>query len=169
MLSAKVMKMCDACPHANDCGTAASCLDDVNLKYLVASRQQFPRLMTPVQANRCVALLRAGWTLGRLYNGGAEGTPIVSPSELQNHCASYPESGAEAWRLANAKAADKLKGRDRRNQTHCKRAHSLADAFIHISAEGRVMRNCRTCHEACRDRIEPLLPAGQHSLDAPRS
>jgi hypothetical protein len=161
MLNEKGTKTCSICPHVIDCVTARSCLDDVNTKYLVDSRQLFPRLMTPVQAKRCAALLRAGWTLRRLHNGGGEGTPIVSPSKLQNHCAAYPEWGAEAWRLAkvNAKAADKLKGRDRRNQTHCKRSHSLADAFIHVSPEGWVMRNCRTCHEARRDRIEPLPPA----------
>jgi hypothetical protein len=120
MLSEQGTKICAICPHATDCAFAGRCLDDVNTKYLADSRQQFPRLMTPVQATRCAALLRAGWTLRRLYNGGGEGTPIVSPSKLQNHCTAYPDWGAEAMRLAaaNAKAADKLKGRDRRNQTH---------------------------------------------------
>jgi hypothetical protein len=167
MLSEQGKKICTICPHANDCG-AGTCLDDVNTKYLTDSRQQFPRLMTPVQANRSTALLQAGWTLRRLYNGGGEGTPIVSPTKLQLHCAAYPEWGAKAWRLAklNAKAADRLKGRDRRNQTHCKRGHSLADAFIHVSPEGWVMRNCRTCHEARRDKIEPLPPAKLQEVKA---
>jgi hypothetical protein len=90
--------------------------------------------------------------------GGESGPPIASLSEFRKHCEMYPDWGAEANRLAtvNARAADKLKGRDRSNQTHCKRGHSLADAFIHISSEGWVMRNCRTCHEARRDRIQPL-------------
>jgi hypothetical protein len=57
MLSEQGKKICAICPHTSDCTAARSCLDDVNARYLVASRQQFPRLMTPVQANRmrCVA------------------------------------------------------------------------------------------------------------------
>jgi hypothetical protein len=167
MLSEQGKTICATCPHANDCA-AGSCLDDVNTKYLTDSRQQFPRLMTPDQATRCAALLQAGWTLRRLYNGGGEGTPIVSPTKFQLHCEAHPEWGAEARRLAtiNAKAADRLKGRDRRNQTHCKRGHSLADAFIHVSPEGWVMRNCRTCHEARRDRLEPLPPAKLQEVKA---
>jgi hypothetical protein len=152
---------CSLCLHSNDCAVTKSCLDKINAKYLAESRQQFPRLMTPAQAGRCAALLRDGWTLRRLYDGGGEGTPIVSPSKLRNHCEAYPEWGLETWRLAklNAKAVDKLKGNGRANQTHCKRGHSLADAFVHVSPEGWVMRNCRTCHEARRDKLEPLPQA----------
>jgi hypothetical protein len=168
MLSEQGKKICAICPHASDCAKTGACLDDVNAQYVATHPNQFLRLMTTAQASKCAALLRAGWTLRRLYNGGGQGKPIVGPGKLQNHCAAYPEWGAEAWRLAkdNAKAADKLKGGDRRNQTHCKRGHSLANAFIHISPEGWVMRNCRTCHEARRDRIEPLPPSKLQEVKA---
>jgi hypothetical protein len=151
----EALKNCANCPHQSDC------LDDVNAQYVAAHPNQFPRLMTPAQASRCTASLQEGWTLRRLYNGGNQGKPVVTSGKLKNHCAAYPEWGAEASRLAkvNAKAADKLKGCNRSNQTHCKRGHSLADAFVHVSSEGWVMRNCRKCHEARRDRIQPLPPA----------
>jgi hypothetical protein len=151
---------CAICPHRSDCLNLGACLDDINAP-LIASGQ-FPRRMTPTQANDFMAALREGRTLRRIV--GAEkryGPAIASPKKFRTHCTLYPEWGAEANRLAtaNAKAADKLKGNDRSNQTHCKRGHSLADAFIHISPEGWVMRNCRTCHEARRDSIQPLPPA----------
>jgi hypothetical protein len=155
MLNGETPKTCAICPHAGDCATARSCLDDVNMKYLVDSRQQFPRLMTPVQANRCAALLRKGWTLRRLYNGGGEGTPIVSPSKLQNHCAAYPVWGDEALRLAraNAKAADALKGRswhERTKETCLKGLHPMTGDNLRIDPS-RGRRACLACRNFARD------------------
>lgn len=40
------------------------------------------------------------------------------------------------------------KGRSRNQntgKTHCKHGHSLADAFVHVRADGRIGRNCRQC------------------------
>ena len=93
MLSEQATKICAICPHASDCASAGSCLDDVNTKYLADSRQQFPRLMTPFQANRCAGLLQSGWTLRRLYNGGG-----VGPSSRS----SDPESISSKIRLTSS-------------------------------------------------------------------
>lgn len=103
------MEACNQCPHANDCMKVGSCLDDLNAP-LIASGQ-FPRRMTPAQANKFMAALREGKTLRRITNGGKFGRAIVSLKKLKKHCALYPEWGAEAMRLAlaNAKAADALK------------------------------------------------------------
>ena len=69
MLSEQATKICAICPHASDCASAGSCLDDVNTKYLADSRQQFPRLITPFQANRCAGFCNqvgrcAAFTMG---------------------------------------------------------------------------------------------------------
>jgi hypothetical protein len=129
-----------------------------------------PPGMSPELANTFMAELSAGKTLRALTSGMKRyGRPaLATPGRYKKHCGLNPEWGAEANRLAaaNAKAADKLKGRNRSDQTHCKRGHSLADAFIHISPEGWVMRNCRTCHEARRDRIQPLPPVKLHQVKA---
>ena len=150
------MEACAACPHQSDCLKIGSCLDELNAPAIAAN--QFPERMTPAQANRFMAALRDERTVRRICGGGKFGPAIASLTKFNKHCILYQEWGSEARRLAaaNAKAADKLKGGDRSNQTHCKRGHSLADAFVHVSPEGWVMRNCRTCHEARRDRIEPL-------------
>jgi hypothetical protein len=116
----EALKNCANCPHQSDCRqVVGTCLDDVNAQYLASHKNQFPRLMTPAQASRCTASLQEGWTLRRLYNGGNQGKPVVTPGKLKNHCAAYPEWGAEAMRLGkvNAKAADKLKGCNRSDQT----------------------------------------------------
>jgi hypothetical protein len=74
---------------------------------------QFPRRMTPAQANELMAALRLGKTLRRITNGGKFGHVIVSLTKLKKHCALYPEWGEEAMPLAvaNAKAADRGCGR----------------------------------------------------------
>jgi hypothetical protein len=149
MLSEQGTKICAICPHANECGKTG-CLDDVNARYLASRPNQFPRLMTPIQAARCTALLREGWSLRRLYSGGGQGKPIVTPGKLQNHCTDYPEWGAEALQLAkgNAKAADSLKGSTKRARTHCGRGHEFAVHGLayknHVN--GRRYRYCKACN-----------------------
>jgi len=59
---------------------------------------QFPRRMTPTQANASMRVLRAGKTLRRFTGGGKYGPAIVSLTKLKKHCALYPEWGAEVMR-----------------------------------------------------------------------
>ncbi|MCK1517265.1 hypothetical protein IVB22_33135 [Bradyrhizobium sp. 190] len=159
-MSCDQLQCCAICPHENDCRKVGACLDDVNAEHLAITHRQHPRLMTPAQATKCMDALKNKTTLRRIFGCSKENVIIVTSGKFRNHCKGYPEWGAEAARLAseNTKAADKLKGGDRRNQTRCKRGHSLADAYIHVSPEGWVMRNCRTCHEARRDKVQPLPP-----------
>jgi hypothetical protein len=163
MLSEQGTKICAICPHASDCGKTG-CLDDVNGRYLADHPNQFPRLMTPAQASRCTALLRDGWTLRRLHNGGNQGKPVVTPGKLQNHSAAYPEWGAEAKRLAkvNAKAADILKSVNspKRKQTQeicLKGLHPMKGDNLMIH-KGR--RACLACwrHHASQPPIHSILP-----------
>jgi hypothetical protein len=120
------MDACSQCPHSKDCLKVGSCLDDLNAPF-IASRQ-FPRHMTPGQANEFMAVLREGKTIRRITGAGKLGPAIVSLTKLKKHCALYPEWGAEVTRLArvNAKAADSFKGLTRRSRTHCGRGHEFA-------------------------------------------
>jgi hypothetical protein len=158
------MDACSQCPHSNDRLKVGSCLDDINAQYLATRPNQFPRLMTPAQASRCTALLREGWTLRRLYNGGHQGKPIVSPGKLHDHCAAYPEWGAEVLRLAkvNAKAADILKSVNspKRKQTKeicLKGLHPMKGDNLMIH-KGRQV--CLACwrHHATHPPIHSILP-----------
>lgn len=105
------MDACNQCPHPNDCLKIGSCLDDLNAPLIATG--QFPRRMTPAQANDLMSALRVGWTLRRTCGGGKLGPAIVPLRKLKRHCALYPEWGEQAMRLAkaNAKAADALKSR----------------------------------------------------------
>ena len=120
------MEACNRCPHANDCMKVGSCLDDLNAPLITSG--QFPRRMTPTQANDLMSALRAGRTLRRICGGGKLGPAIVSSKKFRAHCELYPEWGVEAKRLAiaNAKAADSLKGSTKRSRTHCGRGHEFA-------------------------------------------
>jgi hypothetical protein len=150
MLSEQGTKICAICPHANDCRKNDACLDGVNARYLANHPNQFPRLMTPAQANSTMAALRAGRTVRRFTNGGKVGELIVSLTKFKNHCAAYSEWGTEALRLraANAKAADSLKGSTKRSRTHCGRGHEFAVHGLayknHVN--GRRYRYCKLCN-----------------------
>jgi hypothetical protein len=165
------MDACSQCPHSNDCQKVGSCLDDINAKSLATRPNQFPRLMTPAQANRCTALLREGWSLRRLYNGGNKGKPIVTPGKLQNHCAAYPEWGAEALRLAkeNQQAAHRVtatvdldlarerSAASRRNSETCSNGHvrTLESTFYVRNERQNLVRRCRVCQKLLRERRMP--------------
>jgi hypothetical protein len=52
--------------------------------------------MTPSQANKFMAALRAGQTLRRITGGGKKlGPAIASRKQFRTHCTLYPEWGAE--------------------------------------------------------------------------
>jgi hypothetical protein len=142
------MEACSQCPHPNDCLNVGACLNDLNAP-LIASGQ-FPRRMTPAQANEFMEALRAGRTLRRISGGGKFGPAIASPKKFHTHCKLYPEWGAEAKRLAiaNAKAADVLKGSTKRSRTHCGRGHPFAVHGLayknHVN--GRRYRYCKLCN-----------------------
>ena len=69
------MDACSQCPHANDCLKVGACLDDLNAP-LIASGQ-FPRRVTPKQANEFKAALRAGRTRKRISGGGKKLEPAA--------------------------------------------------------------------------------------------
>lgn len=52
------LKLCTLCPHEIDFLNVGACLDEINAP-LIASHQ-FPRRMTPSQANEFMAALRSG-------------------------------------------------------------------------------------------------------------
>jgi hypothetical protein len=138
------MKTCTVCPHQTDCLIVGSCLDDLNAPIIASA--QFPRNMTPAQANEFMAALRAGRTLSRLTGGGRFGQPIVTLTKARKHCRLYRAWGTEALKLAaaNAKAADALKGERKRNLTHCKYGHQLSGDNLYL-APGRKERKCLVC------------------------
>jgi hypothetical protein len=137
------MKVCAICPHQSDCLRVGDCLDDINAP-LIASGQ-FPRRMTPTQANASMRVLRARKTLRRFTNGGKFGPAIVSLTKLKKHCALYPEWGAEVMRLAkaNAKATDALKS-PKLYMRLCKYGHSLVLGRVYFRY-GYECRRCREC------------------------
>jgi hypothetical protein len=89
------MDACTQCPHPNDCLKVGACLDDINAP-LIASGQ-FPRRMTPAQANEFTTALREGKTLRRITNGGKFGHAIVPLRKFKNHCALYPDWGGGSY------------------------------------------------------------------------
>jgi hypothetical protein len=91
------------CPHPNDCLKVGSCLDDLNAPLITSG--QFPRRMTPAQANGVLAALQEGKTLRWMTNGGKLGPAIVSLTKWKKHCALYPEWGDGATRLGFEKGA----------------------------------------------------------------
>jgi hypothetical protein len=117
---------------------------------LIASGQ-FPRCMTPAQANELMSALRAGRTLRRICGGGKLGPAIASLKKFHIHCTLYPEWGVEAKRLAiaNAKAADSLKGSTKRSRTHCGRGHEFAVHGLAYKSHvnGRRYRYCKLCNK----------------------
>jgi hypothetical protein len=68
-------------------------------------------MLSSVGAATFMSRLRGDESVRRMTNGGKLGKPICSAEKFKRHCATYPEWGAEAQRLAkiNAKAADILK------------------------------------------------------------
>jgi hypothetical protein len=63
--------------------------------------------MTPAQTNTFMERLQGGESARRLTCGGKKlGKALATHNKYKNHCAAYPEWGAEAQRLAkiNAKA-----------------------------------------------------------------
>jgi hypothetical protein len=115
--------------------------------------------------NEFMVRLRNGSTLREIVSGrlpgGARIRGVGSYKGFSTYCAANPEWGREATTLVarNAAAAQKRKGGGRADQMTCKRGHSLADAYTHVSPQGWVMRNCRTCHQARRDEARPLPAA----------
>jgi hypothetical protein len=140
------MDVCSQCPHPNDCLKVGACLDHLNAP-LIASGQ-FPRRMTPAQANEFMAALRAGRSLRRISGGLKKfGPAIASPKKFRTHCELYPTWGAEALRLAaaNAKAADILKGLPRRRLTHCFKGHPFTEGLPYRDERHR---RCTICASA---------------------
>jgi hypothetical protein len=162
-------KVCAICPHQNDCTKIGSCLDDINAQYLATRPNQFPMLMTPAQANRCMEALKNGLTRRRIHGspdrGGKKNTAIVTPEKLEKHSRTYPEWGAEALSLAeaNRKASEKLKGSgaSRANETHCRNGHpySIYSGFRDSHNDGRMFRYCIECRLIkARNPVKPLSP-----------
>ena len=89
------MDACSQCPHPNDCLKVGSCLDKLNAPFI--KTRQAPRLMTPEQANTCIAVMREGKTLRRFTNGGKFGPAVAPLKKFKYHCALYPE-----WRASHA-------------------------------------------------------------------
>jgi hypothetical protein len=145
------------CPHRTDCLNVGACLDEINAP-LIASRQ-FPRRMTPSQANEFMAALRSGRTLRRITNGGRFGPAIAPLKKFRVHCNLYPEWGVEALRLAkaNAKSADSLKGTHLRNLTHCKYGHPLSEARVY-HYKGWTVRSCLRCEARRRATVGTIHP-----------
>ncbi|QIG91984.1 hypothetical protein [Bradyrhizobium sp. 6(2017)] len=109
--------------------------------------------LTDEKAARMLEGFRAGGSSLRPHH--------VSSTKFKAYCDAHPTYAAEVIPLlaANRKAADKRKGAGRSERQTCKRGHSLVDAYIHVSPEGWVMRNCRTCHQLRINNIKPLDPA----------
>lgn len=143
------MEACAACPHQSDCLKAGNCLDHLNAPAIGSG--QFPQRMTPAQATRFMEALRAGQTQRRICGAGKFGPAIASRTKFAKHCRLYPEWGAVAHRLAaaNAKAADKLKGRHNSSRTHCRRGHEFAVHGLAYKnhASGRRYRYCKLCNK----------------------
>jgi hypothetical protein len=157
-MSDGAIKNCAICPHQSDCLKVGSCLEDLNARYCADHPNQFPRLMTPVQANSAMASLRGGQTLRRFTNGGKLGKAVVSLKKLRNHCAHYPEWGAEVVRLvkANNKAADALKS-PKLYRRFCKHGHALDRGRIYFRY-GYACRRCRECDKLRNARAGIIKP-----------
>jgi hypothetical protein len=146
------MDACNRCPHARDCLNVSSCLDDLNAP-LIASGQ-FPRRMTPAQANAAMAAMVAGQSKRQFTHGRS---PIVTPRKFSKHCASYPTYGAEIARLsekniANVNARKSANSRTRRlTAVMCmKGLHQMIPDNIlrRKDARRRNWRQCKACYEA---------------------
>jgi hypothetical protein len=151
------MKACAICPHQSDCLRVGDCLDNINAP-LIASGQ-FPRRMTPMQANEFMAALRAGRTLRRISGGGKKlGPAIASLKKFHTHCRLYPKWGTEAMRLAkaNAKAADALKS-PKRYRRLCKYGHSLDIGRVYFRW-GYECRRCQKCDRLRNARAGIIKP-----------
>lgn len=147
---------CDVCPHPNECGR---CLYDIGADDI--AQYQSCRLMLPMQARNVMKALQEGITPRQFVKGRPPyGLAVVSMGKLKKHCAVFPEFGAEVNRLAaiNVAAAHKRKGEARRNQTHCKRGHSLAAAKIYGRGHYR-FRRCLVCQKAADKLGRPVKPA----------
>jgi hypothetical protein len=151
------MEAYSQCPHPKDCLKVCSCLDELNAPLI--NTRQAPRLMTPRQANNCMAAMHEGKTLRRLTNAGKLGPAIVSLKKLKYHFTLYPEWADDAKRLAavNRKAADKLKGEGPRNLTHCKHGHPLSEARIR-HYKGWTVRDCIRCEATRRSQGGIMKP-----------
>jgi hypothetical protein len=153
-------KVCAICPHVADCAAIGSCLDETNKQYLTRTKRKFSSLMTPSQADAVMSALRQGHTIRRITNGKKIGVIIVTVTKFDRHCATYPIWGAEAGRLraANALAADRLKGSDKRDRTHCARGHEFAVHGLayknHVN--GRRYRYCKLCNKLNSRKGGPL-------------
>jgi hypothetical protein len=149
-LNMTIKEPCVICPHQSDCLKINRCLDEINLDYLARHRNQFPRLMTPVQANEFMAALRAGKTIKRITNGGKIGRMIATVTKFRTLCEQYANWGLEARALAaaNAKAADKLKD-NCSSRTHCRRGHEFAVHGLAYKSHvnGRRHRYCKLCNK----------------------
>src|SRR5258706_5030671 len=102
--------ICPICPHQSDCLKVGSCLDDINAPW--SAKRLHPRLMTPAQANTFMERLQGGESVRRMTCGSKKvGKALATYNKYKNHCAAYPQWGAEAERIAkiNAKAADILR------------------------------------------------------------
>jgi hypothetical protein len=152
------MEACAVCPHQSDCHKVSSCLDDLNARYCEEHPNQFPRMMTPAQANSAMASLRSGRTLRRFTNGGKFGKAIVSRTKLRNHCAQYSEWGREVGRFAkaNEKAADKMKS-PKLYMKLCKYGHPLDAGRVYFRY-GYECRRCLKCDKLRNARAGVLKP-----------
>jgi hypothetical protein len=104
-----------------------------------------PPGIPPEMAIEFIARLEAGSTVRKLTGGGKIlGPAMVSFDRFKKHCELHPEwAAAEAWRISRVNAGIG-KGAARRDQTHCRHGHSLADAFV-THQNGFRKRDCRTC------------------------
>jgi hypothetical protein len=71
-----IMETCAACPHQRGCSNVGSCLDEINVQNL-GHPNQFPRLITPTQANSVMASLKARQSRRRFTGIGKTGAMTV--------------------------------------------------------------------------------------------
>jgi hypothetical protein len=162
-MSCDQLQCCAICPHENDCRKVGACLDDVNAQYLSMSHAQFPRLMTPAQATKCMDALKNKTTLRRIFGCSKENAIIVTPGKFHNHCKAYPEWGSEANRLAKVneqtahiftatvtlKFARQRSAESRRNSATCANGHvrTLENTFYVRNERNCLVRRCKDCNK----------------------
>src|SRR5262245_58902477 len=109
-----------------------------------------------IDAEKFMERLRNGETPRAIISGKLPGgvriCGIGTYETFRAHCAANPKWGCEAIELAkkNAAVAQKFKGANKRNMTHCQRGHPLSGE--NLGTRGRkdrtsaVSRYCKLCH-----------------------
>jgi len=157
--------ICPICPHQSDCLKVGSCLDDINAPW--TAKRLHPRLMTPAQANTFMERLQGGESVRRMTCGSKKvGKALATYNKYKNHCAAYPQWGAEAERIAkiNAKAADILRSV---NSAKRKQTQEVCLKGLH-QMKGDICRGKVVVETICsKTSTQPMIKVYFNSRDAP--